>query len=278
VRSCNVCGGKELKTFSDEIFVCTECKAGTSIHRHPNVEDQDYFQESYLPNYLSAQPQSDSEKQYYLNLINHYVKRDKIRHLDVGCALGSTMRQAQNLGWETAGIDLSPFAAKWVQDNLGLKTWCGTVEQSELPAGAFDVITLLDVIEHTYDPLTMLRGCLRVLAPGGAVLIVTPNFSSISVKLRGTSAYGIWPIHHLTYFGPKGIRTAFKMTGYETMDVRTRDLYPENLARILKRNPSNLKAQFGAGGGSSMRQLANRVFNHLHYGDKLVAIARRPLN
>lgn len=58
-----------------------------------------------------------------------------------------------------------------------------------LPDGAFDVIESMDVVEHVPDPTAYLADLLRVLAPGGLILLVTPN--------------RLWPVEqHLGIAGP----------------------------------------------------------------------------
>ncbi len=44
---------------------------------------------------------------------------------------------------------------------------------------SFDVVTLMDVIEHIPDPGDLVREVYRILQPGGVVYIVTPNFGSL---------------------------------------------------------------------------------------------------
>jgi SAM-dependent methyltransferase len=57
------------------------------------------------------------------------------------------------------------------------------------PDGAFDVVESMDVIEHTPDCLDYVRELVRVLAPGGIILVVTPN--------------RLWPVEqHLGILGP----------------------------------------------------------------------------
>lgn len=60
----------------------------------------------------------------------------------------------------------------------------GVLPQPEL-TGPFDVVTLIDVIEHAPDPVDLLRRIKRVMAPDGICLVVTPDVSSVAARAMG---------------------------------------------------------------------------------------------
>jgi len=56
------------------------------------------------------------------------------------------------------------------------------------PDGRFDLVVSMDVIEHVPDPLPWLREALRVLRPGGALFLTTPNYASLTLGLIENTA------------------------------------------------------------------------------------------
>src|SRR5208282_6419691 len=83
-----------------------------------------------------------------------------------------------------------------------------------LPAASFDVVTLTDVIEHVPQPSGLLSEIYRVLRPGGVLLIVTPNFGSLFVRLYGLKAYGMWPDQHVIYFSRSSMTRLLRDSGF----------------------------------------------------------------
>ena len=103
------------------------------------------------------------------------------RLLDIGTGLGALVEEAQKLGYEAEGVDhCEPLVQK--ARARGLRVHCKPVE--ELGAGGnFDVVTMLDVIEHVTEPLKLLATARRLLKPGGRLVVYTPNHRSAIVLL-----------------------------------------------------------------------------------------------
>lgn len=58
--------------------------------------------------------------------------------------------------------------------------------------GSYDVVFAMEILEHTLDPLYLLRETFRLLRPGGLLIVTTPNQATLSNRLRllfGRSAY-----------------------------------------------------------------------------------------
>ena len=72
--------------------------------------------------------------------------------------------------------------------------------------GSFDVIVMLDVIEHLPDPRGMLRLLARHLAPGGIVVITTGDFGSLVARLSGRYWRLMTPPQHLWFFTQPSLR------------------------------------------------------------------------
>ncbi len=94
--------------------------------------------------------------------------------LDVGCAYGYLIEEAQTLGLKAFGMDVSRFALQQLkaarQNLLG-----GEAEALPLLSSSMDVISLFDIIEHLPHPVVALKEAKRVLKPQGILLITTPD-------------------------------------------------------------------------------------------------------
>jgi SAM-dependent methyltransferase len=128
---------------------------------------------------------------WLLDLVEPYVPRGRL--LDVGCAYGLLLDEARRRGYETQGLELSAEAAHHARDVYRLKVHEVALENFD--AEPFDVIVLADVLEHLGDPVGAIARCRDLLAPGGVLLIVTPDPASITARLAGRRWWGYLPAH-----------------------------------------------------------------------------------
>jgi 2-polyprenyl-3-methyl-5-hydroxy-6-metoxy-1,4-benzoquinol methylase len=135
--------------------------------------------------------------------------------LDVGAASGIFLNLARNAGYRVAGIEPSAALVADAERLYGLKLFCGTVEQFTA-SEKFGVITLLDVLEHVTDPgafLTVLNG---FLAPGGMLVIVTPDIASLAARIMG-GRWWHYRIAHLNFFNRHSLGWLLEKNGFEIM-------------------------------------------------------------
>jgi SAM-dependent methyltransferase len=81
---------------------------------------------------------------------------------------------ARDAGWQVAGVEMSAKAAE-IARRRGLDVETAGLEESQWPRGAFDVVTLWDLIEHLEVPLAAMSVVHEKLRPGGTVFLETPD-------------------------------------------------------------------------------------------------------
>ncbi len=106
------------------------------------------------------------------------------RVLDIGCGTGFLLDALARRGFQGVGIDLSPESVAIAQRRLEEMGAADRLEARvgsayEPPEGPFDLITLTDVLEHLEDPRACLRALRERMAPGGLLVISTPNRHSL---------------------------------------------------------------------------------------------------
>ena len=112
--------------------------------------------------------------------------------LDVGCGAGLLCEPLARLGAEVTGVDAAPeliAAARAHASGQGLAIdyrACGVEEI----AGEFDLVTAMEVIEHVAAPEAFLRDLAARLAPGGLLILTTPNRTAWAKLLTITLAEG----------------------------------------------------------------------------------------
>lgn len=100
------------------------------------------------------------------------------RALDMGCGAGLLCEPLARLGAAVTGVDAAPeniASAKAHAGSVGLSIDYRRGDTSAVAGEQFDLITLLEVIEHVSDPAVFLAGLAAVLAEGGLMILSTPN-------------------------------------------------------------------------------------------------------
>jgi 2-polyprenyl-6-hydroxyphenyl methylase / 3-demethylubiquinone-9 3-methyltransferase len=118
------------------------------------------------------------------------------RFLDIGCGTGFLVEQLGARGWQGVGVDLSPRSVEIANERLEAAGLAGRIHAEvgsayEPPEGPFALITLTDVLEHLEDPRACVAALRERLAPGGLLVISTPNRHSLPGARRWLAEHGM---------------------------------------------------------------------------------------
>jgi 2-polyprenyl-6-hydroxyphenyl methylase / 3-demethylubiquinone-9 3-methyltransferase len=165
--------------------------------------------------------------------------------LDVGCGAGLLAEPLARLGASVTGLDAAPeliAAAREHAAPQGLAIDYRAGELTELE-GQFDLITCMEVIEHVADPAAFVKALATRLAPGGLLILSTPNATGWSKLLMITIGEGLGRIprgtHDFTKFiAPERMKLLLADAGLSCVDVEgiawspTRGLYLSDDLRL----------------------------------------------
>jgi len=175
--------------------------------------------------------------------------------LDLGCALGFLLGVARDRGYAAWGLDLNESAVNEARREFGERVHAGPLDAEAFPGECFDVVTLIDVLEHVADPGALLSAVTARLSPGGVAVAVLPDTSSAVCRLLGRR----WPHYnaeHLFYWSAANLRRFLEREGWRVLALR-RGLrktftarYLDHYARALGRRPIS---GLGALGGLRLR-------------------------
>jgi 2-polyprenyl-3-methyl-5-hydroxy-6-metoxy-1,4-benzoquinol methylase len=132
------------------------------------------------------------------------------RILDVGCGMGTLLAGLTEAGAQAEGLEFSDTARAHCAQR-GLAIVGDSVDDPNLPAGAYDAVTATEVIEHVVSPTAFLRRIRELLKPGGIFYYTTGNWHLVR-RVPGT-AY-VMPEGHLYYFTPNTMRKYFAKVGF----------------------------------------------------------------
>jgi 2-polyprenyl-3-methyl-5-hydroxy-6-metoxy-1,4-benzoquinol methylase len=146
----------------------------------------------------------------------HHVRREIMpllpenanRILDVGTGAGGTLKWLKSIfpNAATTGVELNFELMEELRRNADVAI-IGSVDQQFAQLKTYDLILLLDVLEHVADPISTLRKIVSLLEPRGHVIVSVPNIAHFSVSipllLQGRFTYkdaGILDRTHLRFF------------------------------------------------------------------------------
>jgi SAM-dependent methyltransferase len=202
--------------------------------------------------------------------------------LDAGCGSGRTLQELTRYG-PVRGIELSAEAAELARGR-GHEVTIGRLEQLPWQDASFDLITCLDVIEHTPDDRVTLQELLRVTRPGGFLLVTVPAY-------RALWSYHDEANHHYRRYGRRMLRATAQRAGWSVermTSFNTLLLAPAAAVRLVqRRRPHNGQSPIDLQAGPAwLNDLLERPLaleaswlgqgHALPAGLSLLAILRRP--
>lgn len=146
--------------------------------------------------------------------------------LDVGCGAGLLAEPLARLGAQVTAIDAAPELIEIACEHArrqGLTIDYRAVAVEDL-GGQFDLITSLEVIEHVADPQAFIDALARRLAPGGLMILSTPNRTGWSKLMTITLAEGFGRIPKGThdydkFIPPEGLTRLLENAGLKCWDT-----------------------------------------------------------
>ncbi|MBV8990570.1 MAG: class I SAM-dependent methyltransferase [Solirubrobacterales bacterium] len=152
------------------------------------------------------------------------------RVLDAGCGSGRTLDELADYG-EVYGIELDEQAAAAARARGRGEVRIGRLEELPWEADTFELITCLDVIEHTPDDLVTLRELRRVCKPGGWLVVTVPAYEAL------------WSLHdeanhHYRRYSRRTLRAAARGAGWRVARVTSFNsllLAPAAAVRLAQR-------------------------------------------
>jgi len=193
------------------------------------------------------------------------------RLLEIGSGLGHLVGQLED-SFETYGMDLNHWAvkeSKAVVDETALQT--ASAEEIPFADGSFGVVIIKHIVEHLPNPEKAIAEIGRVTAPGGILILATPNLDSLLKPVKGENWIGYQDPTHISLNPPSDWLNWIKNSGFTLQHVFSDGFWDVPYIPVL---PKQLqKLLFGSLGG--FQAITGVVFLPMRWGESIIVIAKK---
>lgn len=237
--------------------------------------DEDYFEtETYKNVSFAKYSQYWWSNRFYANLARRFGQPGGLL-LEIGCGLGHLVGQLEGT-FCTYGLDVNPWALqKAIKEAPNTPLSLGSVEDLPFSSNLFDVIIIKHVVEHLPRPEHAIRELGRTLAPGGILILSTPNLDSLLKPIKGEDWIGYKDPTHISLKSPEEWLNLLSEEGELLVDQVFSDGFwdtpyipfvPETIQKLI----------FGSLGG--FQALTGWIFLPPRWGETIIIKAKKGTN
>ena len=220
----------EYRCESVRLVRCTACGFGQPEHLPtlPRFFDRMYDQ-LWSPEWIQQEFEGTYKDLIFgriLSTLDRKVQRRPRRLLDVGAHAGRFLGMAHDAGWVAEGIELNPRTAAYAARRTRLPVHHRNAEDLRVLDGAFDAVTLTDVLEHVPRPVPMLQRLRAVMREDGWIAVKVPCGPAQRLKeeWRSRLVRGYRPrladnLVHVNHFSPGSLRLALGRAGFDRVRI-----------------------------------------------------------
>jgi SAM-dependent methyltransferase len=200
--------------------MCAECGLVFRAHFPSPQELETLYADAYALNSIAAGATNQESGDYATAVYSSYLRRRLLRPgmrvLDFGAASGALVADLRGAGAQVDGFEFAEAARRYAHDHRGVRL-LGSV--AEIPEASYDLVTLIEVIEHLTDLWGTLARIHKALKPGGLLFVTTPNRRSWRARVEG----GYWrearKKFHLFLFERRSLRYHLRRSGFDVVTL-----------------------------------------------------------
>lgn len=207
-----------------QMLVCLDCAFAFTKELPPDRFFAERYDIRFDPAFESKNPFKD---RILAGIFSDLKTRGRVngRWLDIGSFAGVLLKQARNKGFQVEGVEVNPTVADYTRTALGFDVRQGMFLEQKFEDRRFDVISLIDVLEHLCQPREVLENCARIIKPGGQIVIKVPHYKPQLFKqqiagLLRLSDMGIFEnFAHINHFSPRSLGLALERLGFANIEA-----------------------------------------------------------
>lgn len=217
-ENCILCGSASITNMPryqrDFLCRCSQCGFVFARKQPPPHELEKYYSEYSYDREYFVSPITIKRYREILQVLEPYRQTNRL--LDVGCGNGIFLTVAAEMGWEVYGVELSGTGVQRCHEKGLSNVHKGVLADVASVLPKMDVAISIEVIEHIQSPVEELSLKRKVLRPGGAIYITTPNFNSLLRLYKREKSSDIAYPEHLSYYTPRTLKLLMERNGFAT--------------------------------------------------------------
>ena len=232
--ACPICEGNTFHPYKLGLVRCSVCHVVVSPSIWEpganSMMEEEFFGENYI-----------SSSSVWVDLFESWNNTKTLariarshspghRLLEIGVGSGSFLNAARDAGYEVTGCDLSTPICRQVRHKYDIPMHNAPLT-TLIGKNHFDAIVMNHVLEHTNQPIELLRGVEQLLTSDGLLHIAVPNIACWEATLSGWVSY---EPYHLTYFTPQTLEKAISASGLEPISFFTYDSFSGWFLALLR--------------------------------------------
>ena len=227
MKNCPYCGASGnfyFKVLSRTYNRCSGCDLIYKESQDSYDKVMAHYRDDYFSRYSADQMSGERDRLFgrILDLIEK--KKDTGRLLDIGAGCGFFLAAAQKRGWKVRGIEPSIQSAEVAKRQYGLDIYNGTLQEYN-ENGEFDVITFVNVLDHSVEPWKEVSKAKLLLKSNGVLFLRFPNglfhsfLFNVSKKLNIERIIARFLVFHEYCFTPRFIKRLLSDHGFADIEV-----------------------------------------------------------
>ena len=221
---CGSCGNFYFRIFSKIYGRCFGCDLIYKESQDSYDKVLAHYREGYFYRYSAGQVKGSRNRLFH-HILDFFEERKAIgRLLDVGTGCGFFLIPAQKRGWEAKGVEPSLQSVEVARRQYRLDVFNGTLREYD-GNGQFDVITFINVLDHSAEPWKEIDRARNLLRSQGLIYIRFPNGFLHTRIYRLALRFGLanqvdrFLVFHQFSFTPKFIRRLLADQGFSGITI-----------------------------------------------------------
>lgn len=199
------------------IVKCQTCGFVTTLR-----PDEEYITSKYIdvedPGYLAEEKNRRLPFKSILTTLKNIGGNTGLL-LDIGSFCGLLLDEARTMGFEATGIEPSKWAVEQAKERFDVNIIHSSFPTENDIRNDFEYVTLIDVIEHVSNPLSVLQSIQSLISDDGILAIVTPDFNSLARRIFKERWWHI-RIGHLHYFDSHSLNALLDAAGFRIIKTK----------------------------------------------------------
>ncbi|HOT43309.1 MAG TPA: class I SAM-dependent methyltransferase [Spirochaetota bacterium] len=234
---CPVCSSPSPRRIRDNLYLCNPCgitfNTAYAVKSYSDTyfldEYRNQYGKTYIEDYDTIYSLSSGRLKTIFSYLPKKTARSDLSILDVGSAAGFFLSCARDMGaGSVTGIEISDYASAYCIEHFNIPVMRSPFAQVTLPT-SYSIITAWYFIEHTDDPVSVMKKIHRSLYPGGVFAFSVPSIFGPLFVFDRDSWVRTHPTDHYMDFSPRGIRKILTGIGFRKIHVRAAGIHPERI-------------------------------------------------